>query len=314
MTTETSPSISVVVPVFRSAPMLDELYRRLAATLDTVTSTWEIILIDDASGDGTFDAMMRLREQDERVRVVRFARNSGQHHTTLCGIQRTTGDIVITLDDDLQNPPEEIPRFVAKIQEGYDLVIGKIDGGKQHSRSRNLASNLVQRLVGWILGKPRGLSLTSYRAMSRRAADGIGDFHGAHVYLPALMLAAVPLERIVNLPVAHHPRFQGSSTYTLRKLVKLASYLLINHSNVPLRFVTGWGFAICLASFGYAGYIVVRALVSETVVAGFPTLASLLAFLSGSILLCIGILGEYVGRLVEANAQTRQFPIFEEHG
>lgn len=305
-------SISVVIPVFRSARILPELYERLAATLDEITPEWEVILVDDASGDGTFDVAAALHEKDARVRAVRFARNMGQHHATLCGLQRASGDYVITMDDDLQNPPEEIPRFIAKIDEGFDLVIGRISGSKQHSTSRNLASRSVQALVGRILGKPKDLSLSSYRCMSRHVARDIAAFTGAHVYMPALMLRSTPAERICNVDVEHHARPDGRSGYTLRKLVKLVSYLLVNHSYAPLRFVTAWGFTLSLASFGYAIFVAVSAVFYGSEVAGFPSLALLLSFLSGNILLCIGILGEYIGRLVEENARATQFPIFEE--
>jgi polyisoprenyl-phosphate glycosyltransferase len=306
--------ISVVVPVFRSAATLPELFRRLSATLETITQQWEIILVDDASNDGTFRVMQDLHCTEERVRIVRFARNMGQHHATLCGLQRARGEYVITLDDDLQNPPEEIPRFLAKVDEGYALVIGEITGDKRHGNSRNLASRLVQRLVGRILGKPRDLYLSSYRCMTRATARSLGEFTGAHVYLPALMLSSVPTELICNIPVEHHPRHQGRSQYTLAKLVKLTSYLLINHSFLPLRFVSAWGLLLSLASFGYAIYIAVITLFFGTVVSGFPTLALLVSFLSGNILFCMGILGEYIGRLVEENSRPRQFPVFEEEG
>jgi hypothetical protein len=215
------------------------------------------------------------------------------------------------MDDDLQNPPEEIPRLIAKSEEGFDLVIGRIAGPKEHSWSRNVASRLVQAFVGHILGKPRDLELSSYRCMTRRVASGIAAFKGVHVYMPALMLDSAPVERMCNLDVEHHPRAVGASGYTLRKLVGLVSYLLINHSYAPLRFVTAWGFILSAASFGYATFVALVTLVYGSV-AGFPTLALLVSFLAGNILLCIGILGEYIGRLVEENARANQFPVFEE--
>ena len=186
--------------------------------------------------------MQDLRLTDDRVRIIRFARNTGQHHAILCGLQRAHGEYVITLDDDLQNPPEAIPRFLAKVDEGYELVIGEIVGDKLHGGSRNLASRLVQRLVGRILNKPKDLYLSSYRCMTQRTARSLAGFTGVHVYLPALMLASVPPELICNIPVESPPRLKGRSQYTMRKLVKLTSYLLINHSYLPLRFVSGWGF------------------------------------------------------------------------
>lgn len=305
-------SISVVIPVFRSAPILGELYQRLAAVLSAQTEKWEIIFVDDASGDGTFERLVELHEGDPRVKVVRFARNAGQHHATLCGLQRATGELVFTLDDDLQNPPEEIPAFIAKVDEGYDLVIGRITGAKQHSWSRNAASSAVQALVSLILGKPKSLALSSFRCMTRRTLAGITSYNGKHVYIPALMLSSTPPERICNVSVSHHQRHTGKSTYTLGKLVKVFSYLLINHSYLPLRLVSGWGVALSVASVGYAFFIVAKALFFGVKVAGWPSLAVLVSFLSGNILFGMGILGEYIGRLVNDSSCGAQFPVFEE--
>lgn len=306
--------ISVVVPVFRSGAQLRLLYERLQAVLDSTGRPWEIILVDDASGDGTFDIMLELRARDARVRLIRFARNSGQQNATLCGMTRARGDCVITLDDDLQNPPEEIPRFLACLDQGYDVAIGRIEGEKKHRLFRNVGSVLVQRLASHIIGKPRHLSLSSYRAISRRAVDIMVSFAGTHVYLPALMLNAVPVDRVVNVPVPHHQRQAGHSTYTVRKLLKLASYLLINHSSLPLRLATLWGFVVSAASLAYAAWVVVRVLLHGSPITGWPTLAVLVSFLSGNIMLCLGVLGEYISRLVQENSRLSQFPVFEEHG
>jgi glycosyltransferase involved in cell wall biosynthesis len=151
----TEPTVSVVVPVYRSGEQLRALHARLCPVLDAIDPAWELILVDDASGDGTFEVMRTLRERDPRVRLVRFARNAGQQHATLCGLTRARGRYVLTLDDDLQNPPEEIPRFIERLQAGDDLVIGRIEGGKRHKGYRNLGSRMVQALAARIVGKPR---------------------------------------------------------------------------------------------------------------------------------------------------------------
>ena len=310
----TKPLISVVVPVYRSGEQLPALYARLRPVLDAIDPAWELILVDDASGDGTFEAMLALRDEDPRVRLVRFARNAGQQHATLCGLTRARGDYVITLDDDLQNPPEEIPRFLERLQAGDDLVIGRIEGGKQHKAYRTLGGRTVQALAARIVGKPDHIALSSYRGMSRRAVDSIAAYAGAHVYLPALMFSAVPVDRISNIAVPHHPRSAGQSTYTTRKLVKLASNLLINYSSMPLRAVTLWGFVVSIASVAFAAWIAIRVLVNGSPVSGWPTVVVLVAFLSGNIMLCLGVLGEYIGRLVQENSRLAQFPVYEEHG
>ena len=306
--------MSVVVPVYRSGQQLNALYARLRPVLDAIDPAWELILVDDASGDGTFDVMRALREADPRVRLIRFVRNAGQQNATLCGLTRARGQFVFTLDDDLQNPPEEIPRFIERLRAGDDLVIGRIEGEKQHQGYRNLGSRLVQALSARIVGKPRHISLSSYRGMSRRAVDGIAAYAGAHVYLPALMFSAVPVDRISNIPVPHHPRNAGRSTYTTRKLLKLASNLLINYSNLPLRAVTLWGFFVSIASVAYAAWIAIRVFLHGSPITGWPTVVVLVAFLSGNIMLSLGVLGEYIGRLVQENSRLAQFPVYEELG
>ena len=308
------PVVSVVVPVFRSGEQLRALHARLRPVLDAIDPAWELILVDDASGDGTFEVMRALREEDQRVRLVRFARNAGQQHATLCGLTRARGRYVITLDDDLQNPPEEIPRFLDRLRTGDDLVIGRIEGAKQHEGYRNLGSRLVQALAARIVGKPGHISLSSYRGMSRRAVDSITAYAGAHVYLPALMFSAVPVDRISNIPVPHHARGSGQSNYTVRKLFKLASNLLINYSNLPLRAVTLWGFLVSIASVAYAAWIAIRVLLHGSPISGWPTVVVLVAFLSGNIMLCLGVLGECIGRLVQENSRLAQFPVYEELG
>lgn len=307
-----SRSISVVIPVYRSGPSLSPLYDRLVPVLDALTGDWELVLVDDASGDDTFARMCELHARDPRVRLVRFARNMGQHHATLCGLARARGDYVFTIDDDLQNPPEEMPKFIGRLEEGYDLAIGRIEGGKKHSWYRNISSRLLQYLVERVLDKPPHIALSSYRCMTRRAVDRIAIFTGAHVYMPALMFNAVPADRICNVPVRHHERAHGRSSYTFRKLARMASYLLINHSSLPLRFVTGWGLLLSAVSLGFAAFVAVDALVHGSRVSGWPSMAVLISFLSGNIMFCMGILGEYIGRLVEESSRASMFPVFEE--
>lgn len=306
-------SISAIVPVYRSGPVLRALYDRLSVVLSKVADTWEIILVDDASNDGTFGCMVDLHRHDPRVKAIRFSRNMGQHHATLCGIKHARGDVVVTLDDDLQNPPEDIPAFLARIDEGYDLVIGQIATPKRHAPWRNLSSTLMQKLVARILGKPRNISLSSYRALSRRGAEAIGAYRGVQTYLPALMFHSIPHDRIANVDVRHEQRGYGKSTYTLRKLLKLSSHLLINHSRMPLRLASVLGFVASIASLGYALVVILDALIFGAAVPGWASLAALTTLVGGCILLCLGIVGEYIGRLLVESSAPDQFPVYETH-
>lgn len=306
-----TPSISVVVPVFRSAPLLRSLVQRLKGALDAEARPWEIILIDDASPDESYAVMRQLRAEDPRVRIVQLARNHGQQHATLCGLNYARGAEVVTIDDDLQSAPEEIALLLAKLRHGYAAVIGRITD-KRHGWWRNLGSRANQYLAGSILGKPPGLYLSSFRALSRAAVDRIVRYKGAHPHISALLLKSVPAAVVANVDVSHAARTIGGSSYSLRKLVKTASFLLINHSYIPLRFMVGWGLALSFLSLLFAGFVVVRVLFFGQSLPGWPSLSVLVAFLSGNILMALGIVGEYLGRLVEEYSVSGQFAIHRE--
>jgi glycosyltransferase involved in cell wall biosynthesis len=305
------PTISIVVPVFRSALLLTPLVQRLKAALEVEGRPWEIILVDDASPDESYAVMQRLRADDARVRIVQFARNHGQQHATLCGLNYARGTEVVTIDDDLQNAPEDIPMLLAKLREGHAAVIGRITS-KRHRWWRNLGTRGNQYLAESIIGKPPALYLSSFRALSRPAVDRIVRYKGAHPHIAALLLKSVSAAAIINVDVSHAARPVGGSTYSLRKLLKTASFLLINHSYIPLRFMTGWGFILSILSLLYAAFVVVRVLFFGQAPQGWPSLAVLVAFMSGNILMALGIVGEYLGRLVEEYSVTDQFAIHRE--
>lgn len=303
-----------MVPVFRSAAVLPKLYERLRRILDEMTSSWEIVLVEDASPDDSFTVMQAIRKNDKRVRIIQLSRNHGQQHATLCGLNYARGDYVITLDDDLQCLPEDLPKFLQLLRSGMHVVIGRITRNeKKHQWWRNLGSALNQYLAGRILGKPRDLYLSSYRGFSRFAVDKIISYKGAHPHIAALFLKSVPHRHIANVDITHESRADGGrSNYTLPKLIKTISYLLVNHSYLPLRFMIAWGVILSCVSFIFALWVATRAMFFGQSIAGWPSLAVLIAFLSGNILLSLGIVGEYLGRLVEEASTAEQFTIFQE--
>lgn len=306
-------SVSVVSPVYRSERSLDEYYRRVSSALSALSDDWEIILVDDSSPDDSWNQMRKLRNQDARVKIVRLAHNHGQQKATLCGLSYASKNYVFTIDDDLQCFPEDIARFIERLQAGAEVVIGAIPSGKkQHAAWRNIGSKLNAYVIGKVLGKPKSLKLSSFRGFRQRTCAQLGKYRGAHPHIAALVLNSVPHSLIENVEIRHTKRADnGAGSYTLGKLVKTLSHILINHSYLPLRFMTIWGLIVSMGSLSYAGWVIAQSLLGH-LVPGWASIAVLTSFLSGNILLALGILGEYVGRLVEETRGTSQFVVFEE--
>ena len=230
-----SPEFTVVVPVYNSSQSLEELYERLQKVLSSLSQAWEIILVDDASSDSSFQVMEGLRERDSRVQIIRFCRNHGQHSALMCGLKYSRGQFVFTLDDDLQHPPEEFPKLLEGMKEGYQVVIGRYDV-KRHSAYRNLGSRLVNRLISILTRKPTHLALTNIKLLSRKAVDAITAFRGEKFYLAMVLFDAIPASSVCNVDVRHQEREYGASGYTFWKSLKLMSYILIYHTRFSFFF------------------------------------------------------------------------------
>lgn len=306
--------VSVIVPVFRSEESLFIFYERMSTQLDELTEDWELILVDDASPGDAWSIICELHAADSRVKCIRLSRNHGQQHATLCGLNYASKTYVVTIDDDLQCYPEDIPKFIDQLNAGMAVVIGMIGRvDKQHHWWRNIGSRFNQRLAGRIIGKPKSVGLSSFRAMTLSVAKKLIAYKGAHPHIAAMIFKSVPHSLICNVVIRHAQREDCKrSSYSMSKLIKTLSYLVINHSYIPLRLMVGWGITISMLSMAYAVWIVVRSFMGDYSMPGWASLAVLVSFLSGNILLALGILGEYLGRLVEEASNIEQFSVFEE--
>lgn len=313
-TSKQSNSISVVVPVYGSETSLHRFVERCRLHLDSIVSDWEIILVVDASPDASWSVACQLNAIDNRVKCVQLSRNHGQQHATLIGLSYASKDYVITLDDDLQCWPEDIVAFIKQLNSGIHLVIGQIPiKEKKHHWFRNISSCLNTILIGKVLNKPKGLSLSSFRGMTLNIAQKLASYDGPHPHITAMLLKTVPKQMIANVIIRHSSRADGlSSTYTFRKLLKTISFLIINHSYIPLRVMIFWGFSISFLSIMFALWVVVKVFFINQAVPGWASLAVLVSFLSGNILMALGVLGEYIGRLVEQNSHVSKLSVFEE--
>ena len=298
------PLISVVIPVYKAEGCLYELYRRLKASLETINDDFEIVLVEDCGGDRSWQMILDLAKRDARVRGIQFSRNFGQHYGITAGLDHCNGDWVVVMDCDLQDRPEEIPRLYAKAQEGYDVVLAR-RGRRQDPALKRFASWLFYKLFSYLAdmdydgetGNFRIVSrkvVTSFRAMQERLR-----FFGGLVSWMGFPTACIDVQ--------HDERFAGQTSYTFRKLWKLASETIIAYSDKPLRLAIRFGFVISALAFAYGGYIVYFALVHGASITGWSSLIVSLYFLGGIIISILGILGVYLGKAFD---EVKRRPLY----
>ena len=286
--------LSVVVPVYNSADILPRLADRLAAALEGVAGAWEVVLVNDGSADGSWRGIVELSGRDPRFRGLNLMRNYGQHNALLAGIRAARHPTIVTLDDDLQNPPEEIPKLLAKLGEGYDVVYGSADE-PGFGVWRNLATRVTKLALRSAIGSDVAGKVSAYRAFRTDLRDAFTEYAGAYVSIDALL--AWGTTRFAAVPVAHEPRAEGRSSYSFGRLATHALNVLTGFSTRPLRIASLVGLAFTLLGAALLVLVVVRYFAEGNVVPGFPFLASMIAIFSGVQLLTLGIIGEYLARM-----------------
>lgn len=286
--------ISAVVPVYRSAASLDELYRRLAGALAAVAEAYEIILVEDAGGDGSWERIEGLAAADPSVRGARMSRNYGQHNALLCGIRMARHPLIVTLDDDLQNPPEEIGRLVEALTDDVDVVYGTPEE-EQHGFLRNQASRMTKLALQGAMGAETARRVSTFRLFRTRIRDGFAAYRGPHVSIDVLLTWGTM--RFTFVRVRHEPRAVGASTYTVRKLVNHAFTMMTGFSTLPLQLASIIGFVFTAFGLIVLGYVLANYVVNGSAVPGFAFLASIVALFSGAQLFALGIIGEYLARM-----------------
>ena len=284
--------VSVIVPIWNEAPTLDELCERVYATMQRLGKSYEVIFVDDGSTDESPSILKELYTQYPAMKVIRFNRNYGQHMAVLAGLERARGEIIVTLDGDLQNPPEEIPKLLEKIQEGYDVVGGQ-RLSRQDSLGRRLLSWLMNRMASHVVGVAMRDSGSMLRAYRRSVVEQLIQCQDRTMYIPALANAFAA--SVAEVPVAHQRRASGRSRYNLPSLVRLGLDLLTGFSLLPPRLIGCAGAVLMVLGLGlglYFGWQTVRGTLRELT----PWLLALIAFVAGLQLLALGWIGEYVGR------------------
>lgn len=306
------PEISVVIPVFNEQENLPALLPRLLPVLDGLGRSYEVIFVDDGSRDGSLPILKGFVDaRPAAIRVLELSRNFGQHPAILAAFQRARGDVVVTLDADLQNPPEEIPKLLARIDEGYD-VVGGIRRERRDSWFRRAASRLVNRVTGWITG----MRLSDYGCMLRAyARDVVNEINACEenaTFIPAL--AQSFSRRPTEVEVAHAERSAGTSKYSLYRLLRLNFDLMTGFSVVPLQIFTLFGFVVAAGGVAFGVFLGVRRLIVGAEVEGVFTLFAILFTVIGVLLAGLGIVGEYIGRIYHEVRRRPRFSVRREYG
>jgi undecaprenyl-phosphate 4-deoxy-4-formamido-L-arabinose transferase len=292
----TSPmEISAVVPVYRSAPMLAELHRRLTAALGAITDRYEIVLVEDGGGDGSWSEIERIAEHDGRVRGIRMSRNYGQHNALLCGIRAARYGVIVTLDDDLQNPPEEIGTLIARLGDDVDVVYGT-PANERHGFLRDQGSRITKLALQSAMGAETARNVSAFRAFRTRLRDSFAAYRGPFVSIDVLLTWGTT--RFTHVPVEHAPRRVGASNYTFRTLATHAFNMMTGFSTLPLQIASLIGFLFTLFGLVVLAVVLVSYVAnSGSTVPGFAFLASIIAIFSGAQLFALGIIGEYLARI-----------------
>ena len=299
---------SVVIPVYNSAEILSRTVEATVEFLESLHQPYEVLLVNDGSRDGSWDVLRRAFDQHRHVTAIDMLRNYGQHTATLCGLRHSRGEWVVTLDDDMQNPPGEIAHLISKVEGGHDLVFGRYPQ-KKHSPVRRLGSRLVNRLNDRIFGKPRDIKLTNFRILHRRLVDRVLTHKTNYPYINGL--AIMYAHRPANVDVDHRPRPEGQSQYGLFKIAELVMRILFNYSSFPMRLVSAVGLVVATFSLLLSAFILVRALIRGTAAPGWPSVAVMLSFFNGISLLLLGMLGEYVIRILNQVSHLEQYHVAE---
>ncbi|WP_075180941.1 undecaprenyl-phosphate 4-deoxy-4-formamido-L-arabinose transferase [Pantoea sp. 1.19] len=300
--------VSVVIPVYNEEQSLPELIRRTTAACEGLGKAWELLLVDDGSSDRSGEMLAEAANApDSHIVAVLLNRNYGQHSAIMAGFSHVSGDLIITLDADLQNPPEEIPRLVSVAEEGYD-VVGTVRQNRQDSRFRKNASRLINHLIQRTTGKAMGDYGCMLRAYRRHIVDAMLNCHERSTFIP--ILANTFARRAIDIPVLHAEREFGDSKYSLMRLINLMYDLLTCLTTTPLRLLSVFGSAIALAGFALSLVLVVLRLFfgPQWAAEGVFMLFAVLFIFIGAQFIGMGLLGEYIGRIyTDVRARPRYF-------
>lgn len=300
------PHLSVISPVYRAEALINELINRLSKVLPELTEDYEIILVDDGNTDESWDKIAIHHAINPRIRGISLSRNFGQHAAIAAGLEAAKGEWIVVMDCDLQDRPEEIPNLYRKAQEGYQIVLAKRIARRDH-KTLQLFSLLFYRILSFLSGTRYDNTVANFGIYHHTAIAPMLTIQKSIRYFPS-MVNWVGFEQ-TTLPVSHAERFAGRSSYNLAKKFRLACDILLSYSDKPLRLIVVFGICIALLAFILAFYLLYRFLLGEITVLGYASLAISIAFFSGTIIAVLGILGLYIGKILESTNAKPSFLI-----
>jgi undecaprenyl-phosphate 4-deoxy-4-formamido-L-arabinose transferase len=280
--------------VYNSENSLPELINRLESTLRAASSRFEVVLVNDGSRDRSWDVISQIAQDSDWVRGIDLMRNYGQHNALLCGIRMAKNAIIVTIDDDLQHPPEEIPKLLDKLAEGYDVVYGTPQK-EQHGLWRDLASLVTKLALRTAMGAQTARKVSAFRVFRTNLRDAFANYQSPFISIDVLLTWGTT--RFASIPVRHEPRQVGASNYTFIKLATHALNMMTGFSIWPLQLASMIGFLFTFLGIVILAYVLVRYLIEGGSIPGFPFLASIIAIFSGAQLFALGIIGEYLARM-----------------
>jgi glycosyltransferase involved in cell wall biosynthesis len=301
-------SVSIVVPCYRSASTLPTLVARVNEVMPRVAAAYEVILVVDSTGDGTWEVAQELAQASGPVRAIQMARNYGQHNAIVAGVRAARFDVVVTMDDDLQHLPEQIPVLLGALTDQVDLVYG-IPVEEEHGVLRSLASRSIKAGLSTAMGVNNARNVSAFRAFRTFLRNGFDLVSGPHVCVDVALSWATT--RITAVKVQMAERVEGQSGYTFRGLMRHTTNMVVGYSSAPLRLVTYLGFAIGATGLVLFARLIWQYLTGATTVAGFTTISAMVAMFSSAQMIAIGMLGEYVGRIHAAGSGRPTYVIRE---
>lgn len=301
--------ISFVIPCYNSSKTIKKVVDEIVTVVNYKKDDYEIILVNDSSTDNVWEVIKQLSKENKRIKGICFAKNFGQHSALMAGYNKSSGDIVVSLDDDGQTPADEVYSLIEKLEEGYDVVYASYEN-KKHSAARNIGTKINNMMCEKLLSKPKNLTITSYFVARRFVIEEVKKYNNSYAYIPGLVLRTT--KAITSVPVKHRARQEGNSGYSFKKLIALWMNGFTAFSVKPLRISSFIGIFTAIIGFIYCIYILINKIVNPLTPVGWSSTIGVILLLGGMILFVLGMIGEYLGRVYISLNNSPQYVIKEE--